>query len=207
MHIIGVDEVGRAALLRRASPQRTYSVGVDEVGRGALAGPLVAAAVRVIDTRHFPYSDVTDSKLLSDQERRTALVQILKTAQVAYGIVSHQTIDRLGIQQANVLAVDRALRPFLGEQAEVHSDYIGSFEALTTVPATVTLHVHGELAMPEIAAASIAAKVFRDDIMVRLSDLLPQYLFSKHKGYGTREHIRAVKRYGRSSYHRMSFQY
>ncbi|OGG40961.1 hypothetical protein A2118_01745 [Candidatus Kaiserbacteria bacterium GWA2_50_9] len=182
-------------------------VGVDEVGRGALAGPLVAAAVRVTDRQRFPYRDVTDSKLLSDGERRRVLVGILKCARVSHGIVSHQTIDRLGIQQANVLAIDRALRPFLGEHAEIHSDYIASFEALTTVPAVVTLHVHGELAVPEIAAASIAAKVFRDDIMVRLSDFFPQYLFSKHKGYGTREHIRAVSRYGRSPYHRLSFQY
>ena len=207
MTIIGVDEAGRAAWMRRASPRSKYIVGVDEVGRGALAGPLVAAAVYVTDRAHFPYEDVTDSKLLSDKERREALTEILKFASVSYGIVSHQTIDRLGIQQANVLAVDRALCPFLGEHSEVHSDYIGSFETLTTIPVVVTLHVHGELALAEIAAASIAAKVFRDDIMMRLSDSFPQYLFSKHKGYGTREHIRALRRYGRSPYHRMSFQH
>lgn len=180
-------------------------VGVDEVGRGALAGPLVAAAVAVRDASRFPIGDVRDSKLLSDRDRRRLAGVILQTCVVRYGIVSNHLIDRIGIQSANVLAIDMALRDFLADEYEMHSDYVASFQKLTSLVIPVELHIHGESALPEIAAASIAAKVFRDDLMIDLHKKYPRYNFAQHKGYGTEEHRAQLKHIGFSTVHRRSF--
>lgn len=186
---------------------RSLIIGIDEAGRGALAGPLVAAAVMITKRNCFPYGDVTDSKKLTDATRRQLFSLIEQSCYVSYGVVSHLTIDRLGIQQANVLAVDRALMPLLIDDCEIHSDYVASFSKLTTTDTPVTLHVRGELEWSEIAAASIMAKVFRDNLMIELSKQHRSYDFEIHKGYGTRKHKVALKRFGVSSVHRLSFDY
>lgn len=182
-------------------------VGVDEVGRGAWAGPLVAAALMITDRVRFPWERVQDSKELGDASRRAIVEALLPTCRIEYGVVSNAMIDRIGIQPANVLAVDIAVRSFLDERCAFHSDYIASFHALSSLPVGVELHVRGEAKYPEIAAASIAAKVFRDDLMRGLHELHPQYLFSTHKGYGTALHRMAVRQYGTSPVHRVSFEF
>ncbi|OGY89525.1 MAG: hypothetical protein A3B30_01730 [Candidatus Komeilibacteria bacterium RIFCSPLOWO2_01_FULL_52_15] len=180
-------------------------VGVDEVGRGSLAGPVVAAAVRIRDQRRFPCDEVRDSKELTNAQRRRILVRIKSSCSIRYGIVSHRLIDGLGIQAANVLAVDLALQPFCTDTHVLHADFIASFDKLTSLSKAVALHVFGESVIPEIAAASIAAKVFRDDIMLNLDRQYPVYRFAQHKGYATEQHVGALRRFGRSSVHRRSF--
>ncbi|MBI4090829.1 MAG: ribonuclease HII [Candidatus Komeilibacteria bacterium] len=180
-------------------------VGVDEVGRGALAGPLVAAAVAVRDARRFPIGEVRDSKLLSDRDRRRLVPLLTQSCEIHYGIVSNRLIDRIGIQAANALAIDMALQAFCNGEYALHSDHVASFHKLTTLAISVELHVHGESVVPEIAAASIAAKVFRDDLMIGLHQEHSGYNFAQHKGYGTAEHRARLRRFGFSPVHRRSF--
>jgi len=189
------------------SKVKSYLVGVDEVGRGSWAGPLVAAAVMITDRKRFPFDHVKDSKRLTDAKRRRLFSLINVSCEIAYGVVSNRIIDRSGLQYANVLAVDCALQHFTQSGAQFHADYIARFNGLTAFPRSVTLHVRGESKFPEIAAASIAAKVYRDDLMVRYARNIPEYGFDHHKGYGTRAHILALRRSGRSALHRRTFKF
>ena len=185
--------------------RRSNVIGVDEVGRGALAGPIVAAAIGIRWPRRFPFSDVTDSKLLTDAERRRLVPFIQKSCVIRYGLASHRMIDQIGIQQANVLIDELAVQGLRGRAAEIHCDYIAAFAHYATRPFQITFHVNGERARPEIAAASIVAKVFRDDLMISLARRYPAYGFERHKGYGTAEHRKTILRYGPSPVHRLSF--
>ncbi len=180
------------------------SIGVDEVGRGALAGPLIACAARIVNERRFPFKRVKDSKLLTDSERR-ALMPLLQTSCAwSYGIVSNNVIDRSGIQAANVLAFDLALLAF-PRSSRVRADHVGGFEQYTSPPRNIEFHTHGESKFPEIAAASILAKVYRDDMMIAFGARYPQYGFAQHKGYGTEAHRAAIQQYGPLFLHRITF--
>ncbi len=181
-------------------------VGVDEVGRGAWAGPLVAAALFIVDDDLFPFDRVLDSKLLSNESRRTILPRLQASCRIAYGMVSHKLLDRIGLQAANVLAIDHALRSlnFAGN-VEIHADHVGGFKNYTIHSVPISFHVRGESVFPEIAAASIAAKVFRDDLMMQMHYEYPSFGMERHKGYGTRSHREAIKKYGLSAVHRKSF--
>lgn len=179
-------------------------IGADEVGRGALAGPLVACAVFITNEKTFPYDTVTDSKLMTDQERRELVPALQENCQYAYGIVSHVLIDRLGIQPANVLAIELALRIFPAS-TPVRADYIGGFKTYASSLRNIEFFTHGESKFPEIAAASILAKVFRDDLMIAMNAQYPGYAFDKHKGYGTENHYACLNKYGLLSVHRRSF--
>lgn len=174
--------------------------GVDEAGRGPLAGPVCAAAVILPSNIDIPGLD--DSKKLSDKRRRE-LFPVIKEQSVAYGIglASHEEIDEINILQATFLAMERAL-----DQLDVKPDLAlidGNRAKDFGIP--VQPVIHGDSLSASIAAASILAKVTRDDLMVEYAEKYPQYAFEIHKGYGTKAHYEALRTYGPSPIHRMTF--
>ena len=174
--------------------------GVDEAGRGPLAGPVYAAAV--ILPRDLEVPGLTDSKKLSDKKRRE-LFPIIQEQAVAFGIgvASEKEIDEINILQATFLAMKRAL-----EKLSVRPDLAlidGNRETDFGVPAKTV--VKGDSLSASIAAASILAKVSRDDYMMELAQKYPQYGFDIHKGYGTKAHYQALREFGPSEVHRMTF--
>ena len=174
--------------------------GVDEAGRGPLAGPVCAAAV--ILPRNIEIPGLNDSKKLSDKRRRE-LFPIIKQEAVAYAIAfaDHKEIDDINILQATYLAMQRAL-----DDLRVKPDLAlidGNRAKDFGIP--VQTVVHGDSLSASIAAASILAKVTRDDYMLQMAQEYPQYGFEIHKGYGTKAHYVALDAYGASGIHRMSF--
>ena len=174
--------------------------GVDEAGRGPLAGPVCAAAV--ILPAHLELPGLTDSKKLSDKKRRE-LFPLIQEQAIAYGIdfASEQEIDEVNILQATFLAMRRAI-----EQLSIKPDLAlidGNRETVFGIP--VKTVVKGDSLSASIAAASILAKVSRDDLMLELAQQYPQYGFDIHKGYGTKAHYTALREYGPCPIHRMTF--
>lgn len=174
--------------------------GVDEAGRGPLAGPVCAAAV--ILPQHLELPGLTDSKKLSDKKRRE-LFPLIKEKAIAYGIgfASEQEIDEINILQATFLAMQRAL-----DQLAVKPDLAlidGNREKDFGLP--VKTVVKGDSLSANIAAASILAKVSRDDLMLEIAEKYPQYGFDIHKGYGTKAHYAALTEHGPCPVHRMTF--
>lgn len=174
--------------------------GVDEAGRGPLAGPVCAAAVILPANIEIP--GLNDSKKLSDKKRRE-LFPIIKEKALAYGIAfaDEKEIDEINILQATFAAMRRAI-----DQLEIHPDLAlidGNRETDFGLP--VKTVVHGDSLSANIAAASILAKVSRDNLMVELAAQYPEYGFEIHKGYGTKAHYQALEKYGPSPIHRMSF--
>lgn len=174
--------------------------GVDEAGRGPLAGPVCAAAV--ILPRDLQIPGLTDSKKLTDKKRRE-LFPVIQEQAIAYGIglASEQEIDEINILQATFLAMRRAL-----DQLSVRPDLAlidGNRETDFGLP--VKTVVKGDSLSANIAAASILAKVTRDNIMIQLSEQYPEYGFEIHKGYGTKAHYAALTEHGASPVHRRSF--
>ena len=174
--------------------------GVDEAGRGPLAGPVCAAAV--ILPRGLVLPGLNDSKKLTDKKRRE-LYPVIKEQAIAYGIAfaSEQEIDELNILQATFLAMQRAIDQ-LQEKADM-ALIDGNREKDFGLP--VKTIVKGDSRSANIAAASILAKVTRDDLMEELAKTYPQYGFEIHKGYGTKAHYAALTEHGPSPVHRMSF--
>lgn len=174
--------------------------GVDEAGRGPLAGPVCAAAV--ILPANLQIAGLNDSKKLTDKRRRE-LFPIIKEQAIAYGIglASHEEIDEINILQATYLAMERAIA-----QLSVKPDMAlidGNRAKDFGIP--VRTVVKGDSLSASIAAASILAKVTRDDLMLEAAQAYPQYQFDVHKGYGTKAHYAALTEYGPSPIHRMTF--
>ena len=174
--------------------------GVDEAGRGPLAGPVCAAAV--ILPKDLEIEGLNDSKKLSDKRRRALFEEITAQA-VAYGIAfaTEQEIDEINILQATFLAMRRAM-----EQLSVCPDIAlidGNRETDFGLP--VRTVVKGDSLSANIAAASILAKVTRDDFMLEQAKRYPEYGFDVHKGYGTRAHYAALREYGPCPIHRRTF--
>ena len=174
--------------------------GVDEAGRGPLAGPVCAAAVILPAGIELP--GLNDSKKLSDKKRRE-LYPLIKESALAYGIAfsDHKQIDEINILQATYLAMERAIaalsvRP---ELALIDGNRAKDFGL------PVQTVVHGDSLSASIAAASILAKVTRDDVMLQMAEQYPGYGFEIHKGYGTKAHYEALAKLGPSPIHRMSF--
>ena len=174
--------------------------GVDEAGRGPLAGPVCAAAV--ILPPHLEIQGLNDSKKLSDKRRRE-LMPVIQEKAVAYGIgfASHEEIDEINILQATFLAMERAIAQLAGKAEFALID--GNREKDFGLP--VRTVVKGDSLSASIAAASILAKVTRDDLMEALAQEYPGYGFEIHKGYGTKAHYEALRNLGPSPVHRMSF--
>ena len=174
--------------------------GVDEAGRGPLAGPVCAAAVILPKGLEIP--GLNDSKKLTDKKRRE-LAPIIKEQALAYGIAfaSHEEIDQINILQATFLAMERAMaqleiRP---ELALIDGNRQKDFGI------NVETVVKGDSRSANIAAASVLAKVTRDDYMEAMAEEYPGYGFEVHKGYGTKAHYEALRNLGPSPIHRMTF--
>lgn len=174
--------------------------GVDEAGRGPLAGPVCAAAV--ILPPHLEIPGLNDSKKLTDKRRRE-LYPLIKEKALAYGIAfaDHREIDEINILQATYLSMERALTQ-LGIKPDI-ALIDGNRAKNFGVP--VQTVVHGDSLSANIAAASILAKVTRDDLMLEMAEQYPQYGFEVHKGYGTKAHYEALAQYGPCPIHRMTF--
>ena len=174
--------------------------GVDEAGRGPLAGPVCAAAVILPRDAEIP--GLNDSKNLSDKKRRE-LFPIIKEKAICYGIglASHEEIDEINILQATYLAMGRALAQLVVTPQQVLID--GNRTKDFGLP--VKTVVHGDSLSMSIAAASVLAKVTRDDLMLEMAKEYPQYGFEIHKGYGTKAHYEALRTFGVCPIHRNSF--
>ena len=174
--------------------------GVDEAGRGPLAGPVCAAAVILPQGLEIP--GLTDSKKLTDKKRRE-LFPVIKEQAIAYGIglASHEEIDEINILQATYLAMERALAQ-LSVKPDIALIDGNRAKDFGLIVRTV---VKGDSLSANIAAASVLAKVTRDDLMLELAETYPQYGFEVHKGYGTKAHYEALRAHGASPIHRKTF--
>jgi ribonuclease HII len=194
-------------------------VGLDEVGRGPLAGPVVAAAVMIKDSKtelsfmrakvkmrtksSSPFKNIRDSKKLSAKQREYFYKILTNHKEVRWGIgiVSEKTIDRINILEATKLAMLKALK-------KVRADFLlldGNFRINSVLPQRSI--IKGDEKVFSCAAASILAKVTRDRIMLKYHKKYPNYRFDLHKGYGTKLHFQMLKRFGRCAIHRNSFNY
>ncbi len=174
--------------------------GVDEAGRGPLAGPVVAAAV-IFDNDFF-LKEVNDSKKLTEKAREEIFPEIINNA-MAYGtgIVWQNEIDRINILQATLKAMKIAVSKLSATPDLILIDGNKTFfSEIKTQPV-----IKGDSKSFAIAAASIIAKVTRDRIMLEASGKFPEYGWERNKGYGTKQHIAAIKKYGITPYHRKSF--
>ena len=175
--------------------------GCDEAGRGCLAGSVYAAAVILPPDYQNP--DLNDSKKLTDKKRKALREQIERDAVAwAVGIVTPDEIDKINILNASILAMHRAL-----DQLKVRPEAVivdgNRFKSYQNLPYTTI--VKGDGKYLAIAAASILAKTYRDDYMDALAEEYPQYDWKSNKGYPTKKHRAAIKQFGVTPYHRMSY--
>lgn len=173
--------------------------GIDEAGRGPLAGPVVAAAV-ILDVKRLP-SGIHDSKTLSRPKREALLEAILDQAMVGIGVASAAEIDEINILQATFLAMRRAVEALPAPPAAALID--GNRAPKLAIPCHTV--VKGDAKCLSIAAASIVAKVTRDRIMDRLAAEHPGFGWERNAGYGTAEHLEALRQIGPTTHHRRSF--
>ncbi len=182
-------------------------IGVDEVGRGPLAGPVVAAAVSFKNNLDEDWwEQITDSKKLSLKKRDYLYEQILKNSLYSFGVASVEEIEQLNILQASLLAMHRAVDDLLKQSN--HSNtfvLIDGRNIIPNLPVKQESIVRGDSVVHSIAAASVIAKVYRDNLMQQLAEQFPNYGLEKHKGYGTKFHIEAIRKHGLSIIHRPSF--
>ncbi len=175
--------------------------GVDEVGRGPLFGPVVAAAV--VLAPGFPFDGLTDSKKLSEKKRNQLDLEIRANA-IAFAIaeVDAETIDRINIRQASLLAMRRAV-----EQLALRPDFL-LIDGRDTIDWQCPQQavIRGDSTSFSIAAASVLAKVHRDRLLVELDGEFPGYGLAQHKGYGCPAHLAALARLGPTPLHRKSYQ-
>ncbi len=176
--------------------------GVDEAGRGPLAGPVVAAAVTF--PKGYQNKQIGDSKKISPEKRESLFFTITNEAEsYGVGIATHMEVDLFNIHQASLLAMQRAVK-----MLDVIPDVIlvdGRFAIPDLNIEQITVKA-GDETVQSIAAASVVAKVTRDAIMEKYHDAFPQYNFARHKGYPTREHRKAIEKYGPCPIHRKSFR-
>ncbi len=175
-----------------------FIAGVDEAGRGPLAGPVVVAAV--IMPLNDVIDGVNDSKKLTAKKRDDLYEKILtKAVEYKVAVISHKTIDEINILNATKQGMLQCINGLSKK------DYVLIDAVKTDCDVPSLSIIHGDALSYNIAAASIIAKVTRDRLMCELDKQYPQYNFSKHKGYGTADHIRLLKQYGPCEIHRRSF--
>lgn len=176
-------------------------IGVDEAGRGPLFGPVVAAAV------YFPertlIEGITDSKTLSEEKREYLYELITSNSFYGIGIATPEEVDLLNIFHATELAMNRALE-VLAKKVQIGTVLVDGKNLKLAYPSRCV--VKGDARVYQIAAASIVAKVYRDRLMREFHKKFPHYGLEKHKGYPTQEHLEALKRYGPTTFHRLSFE-
>jgi ribonuclease HII len=178
-----------------------FTAGIDEAGRGCLAGPVVAGAV--ILPAVFDLPGLTDSKKLSARKREQ-LAQAIKAQAVSWalGFSWPREIERINILQATLTSMRRAVQALAIQPEQLLVD--GNRAFVSDIPLKTI--VGGDALHPCISAASILAKTFRDQLLTFMGERHPQYGLAKHKGYGTKEHLAALRTHGPSPLHRMTFQ-
>ena len=178
-----------------------YICGIDEAGRGPLAGPVVVGAV--IMPKDSFIEGVNDSKKVSEKKREKLYDEITENA-IAWsvGIVDQKTIDEINILNATKLALKKALEGLKQRPDIIMVDALDKMDTLGIPYISV---IKGDAKIYSISAASIIAKVTRDRIMREWDEVYPMYGFAKHKGYGTKDHINAIKTYGPTPIHRKTF--
>lgn len=175
--------------------------GIDEAGRGPLAGPVVVAAV--IMPQDSMIEGVNDSKKISEKRREELYEIITKEAiSFAVGIIDHEEIDKINILNATKKGLTKAVS-LLNPKPEII--IVDALTKIDTLGIPYRSIIKGDAKCYSIGAASIIAKVTRDRIMRKYDEIYPQYGFGKHKGYGTAEHIKAIKEYGICEIHRKTF--
>ncbi len=188
------------------SSGKNLIIGLDEAGRGPLAGPVVAAAVWL---KSFSFRNrIDDSKKLTASQREKAYLEIIDKSVFGIGVINEKVIDRVNILVATQMAMEKAADELLSRVIALSGKQI---QLLVDGPVKLSLKlpianiIRGDAKSKSIASASIIAKVTRDRIMGLYDKIFPQYGFSRHKGYPTEAHRRALKQFGRSSIHRQSF--
>jgi len=180
----------------------TYIAGTDEAGRGPLAGPVVAAAV--ILKKGVKVEGVDDSKKLSDKKRRALKKEIEEKAlAIGISIVSPQEIDLINIYRASKEAMISAIKSLKIKPEYILADAMMLEDELMIPTESI---IKGDQKSASIAAASIIAKVTRDEYMIMMDGFYPEYGFKKHMGYPTKQHIEAIKQYGITPIHRKTFE-
>ncbi|MGC8737400.1 MAG: ribonuclease HII [Candidatus Hydrogenedens sp.] len=175
-----------------------YIAGVDEAGRGPLAGPIVSSAVVLYSVVY----GIDDSKRLTERKREE-LFDILMSGEhdIGISIISNKIIDEIGIQSANICAMTEAVSRLKNKPDLL---LIDGYE-IKGFPCPAWKIIKGDQRSISIGAASIVAKVTRDRIMKEFDKEYPEYGFARHKGYGTKEHLQAIEKFGPSPIHRLSF--
>jgi len=182
--------------------KNVVEVGTDEAGRGCLAGPVVAAAVILPD--NFEHSLLNDSKQLTEKQREILRPFIEENA-LAYSVsyINELKIDEINILQASILAMHTAI-----EKLSIAPEHIivdgNKFKPFKNIPHKTI--VKGDAKFMSIAAASVLAKTYRDEFMQKIDLEFPEYYWKKNKGYPTKQHREAIKKFGITSYHRKTFR-
>ena len=180
-------------------------LGVDEAGRGPLAGPVVAAAVKIHEYHDF-FEMINDSKKLSEKKREELFDKILTYCDVGVGIASVEEIDEVNILEATFIAMNRAIED-ISKNSDITFDtvLVDGNKLIKKYNGKQEFLVKGDAKSLSIAAASIIAKVTRDRIMLKFAEIYPEYHFEKHKGYGTKLHREILLEKGVLPIHRKTF--
>ncbi len=195
-------------------------VGIDEAGRGPLCGPVVAAAVVFRESEEVlsklpEWKFIRDSKKLSEEQRERMFDFVMEHGHVGVGMMHADTIDRVNILEATFLAMKSAIASLRQQLAKSNEQKIrdedfrilvDGNQLIPNIPFEQHAIVNGDALMKVIAAASIIAKVTRDRMMCEYDKEYPQYGFAQHKGYGTKAHMIALRKFGPCPIHRMSFR-
>ena len=184
-------------------------IGIDEVGRGPLAGPVVVCAFFLDDVARLPQK-IQDSKKLSIKRRQSLNEVLVREFKYAISVVSNNEIDEINILQATHIAMrdayaklEQNIKKEFGNSVIVLID--GKDNPLKSIAMESKAIIQGDSKSYAVACASIIAKVYRDNLMQELSKMYPQYGWERNAGYGTKEHIKAIYKYGLTPYHRISF--
>ena len=189
-------------MIKSSHTAKLVEVGCDEAGRGSLAGPVVSCSV--IFPKKIKIKEINDSKLLS-KNKRIKLEKIIREKAIDYsfGIANVEEIDKINILNASILAMHRAIKKLkiVPGFILVDGNRFSKYENLQH-----KCIISGDSKFQNIAAASILAKTYRDELMIKLGKKYPQYNWNKNKGYPTKFHKNSIKLYGSSIYHRKSFR-
>ncbi len=179
-----------------------FIAGMDEAGRGPLAGPVCVACVVMPLDKDSIIEGINDSKKISEKKRKELFEKIKETA-LSYSIefIDEKVIDKINILQATKLGMKNAVNRISVPIDKLLVDAVTGLD----VDCPVESIIHGDARSYSIAAASILAKVSRDNLMEKYDEFYPEYNFAKHKGYGTKEHIELLKKYGPCQMHRKTF--
>lgn len=179
-------------------------LGIDEAGRGPLAGPVVAAAVKIKEYHDF-FEEINDSKKLTEKKRENLFEKILTFCDVGIGIATVEEIDKINILNATFLAMNRAIEDIKNQNINYDIVLVDGNKLIKNYTGTQECIVKGDSKSLAIATASIVAKVTRDKLMLKFAKIYPEYHFEKHKGYGTKFHREILLEKGPLEIHRKTF--